>query len=482
MQYLPVHWYEGLFLRPHHFQAADRHLDERLHTSLEFDHPYGYGLRSIGIDTGRLAQNRFSVQVLKARMGDGTVIDLDVGQKQLDEIDLEPAFRRRDSVRIYLAVPRMQLGVPNVGAKRDDPASELVDSRTVARYDVVTLALQDESRGGNVQPIQFKKPHLRLLTDDDELEGYEVLPLAQIERTGTQGGRARIDRAYIPPALSTDAWPGLGDDIVRTAVDLLSNQVKELGGQVANRGVTFDSREPGDLARLLMVDRLFESHAGLNALAKARGVHPFVAYLEMAKIIGRIAIFSDRSLPEIPPYDHDNLGPVFLKLLDMIESRVGALRPYEFEQRDFVGMGMGMQVGIDPKWFDSRWSWFVGVHKGDLTDQECQELLSGKLDWKLGSRRQVESLFTRGAEGLQLTLLQRLPRALPVSREYVYFEVSRGNDAWKDVQIDQSLAMRLNHSTISNPDELKQGARWLIVNWKDRQVALQFALFAVPGE
>ncbi len=39
MQYLPVHWYEGLFLRPHHFQAADRHLAELLHTSLEFDQP-----------------------------------------------------------------------------------------------------------------------------------------------------------------------------------------------------------------------------------------------------------------------------------------------------------------------------------------------------------------------------------------------------------------------------------------------------------
>jgi len=124
----------------------------------------------------------------------------------------------------------------------------------------------------------------------------------------------------------------------------------------------------------------------------------------------------------------------------------------------------------------------VGVHKGELTDQECHELLSSKLDWKLGSRRQVESLFTKGAEGLNLAPLQRLPRALPVSRDWVYFEVSRGNDAWKDVHNDQSLAMRLNLSIISNPNELRQGARWLIVNWKDRQVALQFALFAVAGE
>ena len=33
MRNLPVHWSEGMFLRPHHFQAADRHWRELLATS-----------------------------------------------------------------------------------------------------------------------------------------------------------------------------------------------------------------------------------------------------------------------------------------------------------------------------------------------------------------------------------------------------------------------------------------------------------------
>jgi type VI secretion system protein ImpJ len=481
MQYLPVHWYEGLFLRPHHFQAADRHFAELLHTSLEFDHPYSHGIRSIQIDAGRLSENKFAIQGLRARMPLGSIIDLDVGQKQLAEIDLEAAFQKRASVLVYLALPWVQLGIPNVGAKQPEKTVERADLRTIPPYYQVTLNLQDESRGGNVQPIQFRTLNWCLLTEDEVREGYDVLPLARVERSSSRDGRARIDPEYIPPALTTDAWPGLADDIIRATVDILAKKIKDMGAQIASRGVTFDSREPGDLARLLMLDRLFESQAGLGVIASAP-VHPFVAYLEMARIIGRIAVFSDRVLPEIPRYDHDNLGAIFHKLMDLIKTRVNALRTYEFDQRYFIGTGTGMQVALDPKWFDSGWQWFVGVHRGELTDQECQELLSGKLDWKLGSRRQVESLFTKGAEGLNLAPLQRLPRALPVSRDWVYFEVSRANDAWKDVQADQSLAMRLNHSIISNPDQLRQGARWLIVNWKDRQVALQFALFAVPSE
>jgi type VI secretion system protein ImpJ len=376
----------------------------------------------------------------------------------------------------------MQLGVPNVTLKPSNGNSARLDPGTTPRYNLVTLDLQDESKGGNVQSIQFKRPHWRLLTEDDDRDGYELLPLARVERTSTQSGRARIDRGYIPPALATDAWPGLGDDIVRSTKDLLATKIKDLGGQITNRGVTFDSREPGDLPRLLMLDRLLESDAVLSVLVSARGLHPFVAYLEMAKIVGRITIFSSRNAPDVPAYDHDDLGAVFHKLMNLITTGVNALRTYDFDQRYFSGMDMGMQVQLDTKWFESHWHWFVGVHKGELTDQECEELLTSQLDWKLGSRRHVEALFTKGAEGLNLTRLQRLPRALPVSREWVYFEVSRGNDAWKNVQADQSLAMRLNHSMISNADQLRQEARWLIVNWKDRQVALQFALFAVVDE
>ena len=139
----------------------------------------------------------------------------------------------------------------------------------------------------------------------------------------------------------------------------LATKIKELGGR-SPTGASPSIVVARDLARLLMLDRLFESHAGLNALASAHGVHPFVAYTEMARTVGRLAIFVDRMLPQIPPYDHDDLGTVFHKLMDLIRTRVNSLRTYEFEQRYFVGMGQGMQVTLDPRWFESNWQWFVG--------------------------------------------------------------------------------------------------------------------------
>jgi type VI secretion system protein ImpJ len=144
---------------------------------------------------------------------------------------------------------------------------------------------------------------------------------------------------------------------------------------------------------------------------------------------------------------------------------------------------MGMQVSLDPRWFNSNWQWFIGVKKGDLSEQECRVLLSsGQLDWKLGSSRQVEILFQRRAPGLQLEPLQRTIRALPALSDWLFYEVSRNESpAWQDVQVTQTLAMRLKDSLIVNQDRL-QGEQRLVVNTNGRHATLEFALFAVPTQ
>ena len=87
MQNSPVNWYEGLFLRPHHFQAADRYLADAAQTSEQWDHPYGYGLVAIDFSREALGNNQFEVRQLKARMRDGTLVSLDFGQSP-DRLDL----------------------------------------------------------------------------------------------------------------------------------------------------------------------------------------------------------------------------------------------------------------------------------------------------------------------------------------------------------------------------------------------------------
>jgi len=473
MQNLPVHWSEGLFLQPHHLQAADRHWAEALATSVQFDHPYHYGLRWIEFSHEAIGNGQFQLNACHARLKDGTLVTLEPGQEP-DRVDLKPAFARSPTVRVFLGVPKLKLGRANVAADGSSDNVRYVESRH---------SVPDESAGGNDQEIAFRDLNVRLLLSTDDLAGYEVLPIAQIQRAGERQATPQLDPTYIPPVLSIDAWPPLGRDIVRAVYDILGKKIEVLAQQVVEREVSLVQADSRDVDRLLMLGELNAAYATLGVMAFASGIHPLVAYRELVRVLGQLSIFNKetRRCPEIPRYDHDDLAAIFFWVKEQIQRHLGFVGVAVYEHRYFVGEGNMLRVNIDPRWLQPDWKWYVGVKRGVLDDRQCIAVLSaGFLNWKLGSERQVEDIFRRGLEGLHLTHLTQAPAILP-PREWLYFEVNRGNVYWRDVLDHQTLAMRLQERLIANRESL-QGSSTLIVTIGNRQYPLQFALFAVPSQ
>jgi type VI secretion system protein ImpJ len=486
MKNLPVHWYEGLFLRPHHLQAADRYWAELLHTNSRWNCAYDYGLYAFGYSKEALANHQLEVHELKARMRDGTVIDLELGQHP-DRVDLKTpigemsrltaqlgdAFAQESVIRVYLAVPKLKLGRVNCSSGEADGSTRYAETR---------LMLADENRGGHEQEIQLRELNVKLLLSTQDLTGHELLPIAQIKRASEGEASPELDVEYIPPVLSIHSWPALGGDIVRGLYDVMGRKMEVLSQQIIGRGIGRESQDPGDLDRISMLEKLNEAYATLSILAFAQSIHPLVAYTELCRILGQLSIFTpERVANDIPAYDHEDLARIFKTVKRRIEDILRSVRDYEFEQRYFLGVGLGMQASLEPHWFHSNWEWCIGVRKGDLSVQECRNLLSpGVLDWKLGSSRQVENIFLRRAEGVQLRPLERPIRALPASKDWIYYEVVQNDSpVWRDVVATQTLAMRFRDALILNRDKL-QGEREIVVAALGRQVRLQFALFAIP--
>ena len=471
MHHLPVHWSEGLFLQPHHLQAADRYWTEATQLSERWDHPYSYGVRTLEFSEEAISNYQFQVNVCHARMKDGALISLDPGQEP-DRVDLKEAFASESSVMVYLAVPKLRLGRPNVGTLGEPGKNRYLDS---------TISVSDESLGGNDQEVQLRDLNVRVCLSTQDLEGYELLPIARVQRSGEKEATPQLDTSYIPPVLAIEAWPPLGRDIVRAIYDVIGQKIEILAETVVNRNISLVSQEPGDLNRLMMLSELNAAYATLRVLTFASGVHPLVAYTELARIVGQLAIFGpQRRPPEIPQYDHDDLARIFYWVKRQIELMLDAIGGYEYEQRFFEGEGQGMRVTLENKWLGSDWTWYVGVLRGDLSEKDCLAMLSpGALNWKLGSSGQVEALFKYGQAGLQLNPAAQAPRALPPSRDWIYYEVSKVGAAWNDVQKTQTLAMRLQEKLIHNLDTL-QGQRKLVVAVGGKHAPLEFALFAVP--
>ncbi|MCA9132811.1 MAG: type VI secretion system baseplate subunit TssK [Planctomycetales bacterium] len=470
MRTQPVHWYEGMFLRPQHFQAGDRYWHDSLATAMQWQTHYAYGLRSFRLQRDALGANFFQLNGCQAVLRDGTLIDLEGRDLR---VSLKEVFQKQSEVTVLLAVSKLVLGRPNTG----DP------SVASTRLTVASIPVVDENTGGNENEIEFRQLHVRLLLSTDSSEGYETLPLARIKRSGGEEATPEIDDDYIPPLLAVDAWQELSQGIVRAIYDLLGQKADVLAQRATSRGLSFSSQEPGDLDDLWMLSHINQALATLHSLTFANGLHPYTVYLELCRTVGMLSIFegSRRLDPQLPAYDHDDLATVFLWLKRKIGELIGSSKKLEYEQRFFVGVEQGMQVSLEPKWLHATWKWYVGVHGENVPAEICRELLRpGVLDWKMGSNQQVELLFKHRMPDVKAEdELRSPPRALPTQRGWIYFEVRREGPAWKDVLATQSLAMRFNTNVIANLDRLS-GQRKLEVIYREKRAILEFALFAVP--
>jgi type VI secretion system protein ImpJ len=178
------------------------------------------------------------------------------------------------------------------------------------------------------------------------------------------------------------------------------------------------------------------------------------ADLELAGLVGQLAIF-DRSVgprvPALPHYDHDDLGGCFLPLTQYLHGFLDATIEPGFKSRPFFGAERGMQVHLDPSWLQPNCLMFVGV-KSLLPPEECVQLLTrpGQLDLKIGSSERVDEIFRLGRRGLSFVPAPTPPRVLPPLPGLTYFQISRETqqEEWHHVMKSRTLAVRLKESQI----------------------------------
>lgn len=464
-----VHWHEGMFLRPHHFQAATRYAADVTRLQVQWDNHYSWGLRSIDIDEEALRNSRFVVHRLRGRLRDGSVISIpDDGP--LAPLDLKPALEGRNEISVALAVPDVQLGRPNAGT---------VDEG--ARYRVYTAEkLADENTGQSERALQFRSLNYKLMTGDQDPAGFQVMRLAVVAKSPKAEALPELSEAYIPPILGCDGWRILVERILNPIYDRIGQLVKQRAEQIRSRSITFDSPSPGDRQLLEGLRVLNGAYSYLGITQFAEGRHPLPAYADLARLVGELSIFGkEHEPPSLPRYDHDDLGKCFWTVKRYIDELLnqGSFDLGYIEQ-PFYGSGLRIEGDIKSEWLAPAWQMFVGV-KAPLRAEDCINLLTGKLDMKIGSADRVDEIFRMGQRGLVFRFAQRPPRALPSYQDLTYFQIDRAvqPEEWKKVQDTLRMAVRVNERLFAGNIE---GQRTVSINADGKTIPMTFTLYVVP--
>jgi type VI secretion system protein ImpJ len=473
----PVHWYEGMALWPHMMQQAERFGVRQLQLSHKFNLHYDWGLRAIDLDVAALANYRFAAHTLQARLKDGTTVSAPE-DGAVAALDLRPALQASDAVTVFLGVPKLHLGRSNT-RDPDEPSADGEHAR--ARWVVGAEEIEDENVANNPQSVRVRLLNFRLLVSTEDHSGYEVLPVARVLRPPQPDAPPQLDRTYIPPLLACDAWSVLYADILQAVYHRVGKKIDLRANQVVSRGITFDSRSGQDPLIFNQLHVLNEAYALLGTLAFAEGIHPLPAYVELCRLVGQLAVFGDtHKVPELPHYDHDDLGGCFWRVRQYLDELMGEVGELTYKERPFEGQGLRMQVALEPEWLEPAWEMYVGV-ESPLPAEECVRLLTraGQLDMKIGAAERVDYIFETGLSGLKFTHSSLPPRALPARVGLIFFQVSRESQLqeWQHVQRSRTLAIRLNQNRVVGTI---QGQRTLAIKTTGQPTTMSFTLFLVP--
>jgi len=467
-----VHWHEGMFLRPQHFQAAERNGRETTTLNIDCCVPYAYGIQSIAVAQDSLVNDCFQFGGLRARWKDGTVIAQEHDHVQL--VDLAERFdaagKREETVTVYLALPNFREDKKNVAEQRTGPKGS-------ERYVAFDREVYDEGTGRYPQAIRLRELNYQILFSSEDLSGSEAIPICRLVKSDEQGHYA-IDAGYFPPAMTLKAWPPL-ERICFQIYDLIGNRIKSLTQVVLSQNVNFSSHSQGDLEKLMLLHALNEAYAELSCLLNAEALHPFVAYTALCRIVGRCSVFGpDYSVAKIPNYDHDDLERIFRWALESIRELVQFVKNDLLDQLFFVGAGYGMQVRLKPEWFGADWDWYLAMDFINAGPQEVIALLRDELDWVFGSSDKIQEYFAKKNPGINMSPARHLPSALAGRSNWLFFNIGQEGDAWHRVRETQTLAMQIRREQIVNQSEM-QGQKRIMLKLKGKTYTCEFAVFAI---
>jgi type VI secretion system protein ImpJ len=430
-----IHWQEGLFLQPHHFQRMQRSLEDEISSERRLAWPYPYGVIEARLSRDELENKRVRFDKLRAIMPSGLEVNYPTAA-ELPSLDIAQAFSKgAGSFTVSLGVPLWQESRANTV-----PVTHDADTRVKLLYRIGEIECHDENTGENPKPLQVRKINSRLMFEHEDASDMEVLPLLKIVRaTGEDVGLPKEDPEFVPPCMLLSGSPVLRE-MVRDLVSQVEASRKELVVQVTRGGFSIDTMRGVQFEQVMRLRTLNRYSARLPSIIAAPIAAPFSVYLELRELLAELAaMHPDRDEFESAPYRHDNQFLCFRELANKIRSFLrGAVAP-SFLKLAFKDVGGVLTANFSPEHFTQPNAYFLGI-KTKLDPTAVARYVEDGDRFKL----MPQSLATRAIRGIELKEERHAPLELPAAADLHYFRLERANSArmWQQIQTEKTAAIR----------------------------------------
>lgn len=427
-QLQPVLWTKGLILSPQHLQTQDRFFEDSLGFQLAALSPWLWGFQRLTIDADALAKGELIVAEASGALPDGAVFDVPESDGRIPPRSAEPAWEAdRQSLTVYLALPEARSDGRNVAMLGEEAGTRFV-------ADVVRR--RDENTGLAEKELQVARKNLRLLFENEPLEGHSVLPIVRLVRG--ESGELREDPSFIPPVLSTAASRRL-QSLAERLVEVLAARAATLAAMRRQRSGNLAHFSVSDVANFWLLYTVNSFLPVVRHIAERRVGHPSELFETMLGLAGSLTTFSTSlDARDLPVYNHADPAPGFLRLEAILRELLEKAVPENCLALTLRVVDQSTHaVALD----DDRLLRPLGAYlsvRSDLTAADIARAAPQLL--KVSSADRVTGLIRQALPGARLTHVTNPPSAVPIRQDAQYFEIARSGPEWEAIVRARNLA------------------------------------------
>jgi type VI secretion system protein ImpJ len=424
-----VVWSKGTFLTPQHLQLQDRFVDDYLQFQLEAVSYRFWGFARVQVDEAKLREGFFALSEGSGVTPDGLQFDFPLSDGAPASRNMTQFFSNesRRTVAVYLAVPERRDGGVNVSSQ--------LDAKT--RFHSETRMVRDENSGSLEKPVQFARKNLKLLVEGENLEGYTVMQVADVEKKtdGTYG----LARSFVPPMLDIHG-SSLLEGMVRGLVEILSARSSILAGTRRQKNQALADFTASDVANFWLLYTINVNLPTFRHLFHRARVHPEQLFTAMLTMAGALTTFSKTiQLNDLPEYKHDDLGKCFLDL----EQKLRILLETVVET-NFIALPLKLvrpsmyAAAIDDDKYLRNTRLYLAV-SAEMKDADLITKVPQLM--KVASANQVEEVVRQAMPGLKMVHVMSPPSEIRVNLKYKYFSLDVSGPVYEGIQRARNLGV-----------------------------------------
>ena len=428
-QHNRVVWSEGLFLRPQHFQQAERYLERLTGQRLDAVFPYAAGFTKLQVDHELLKIGKIAVVAAEGVFPDGTPFNIPF------EADTPEPFAVPDDVKeqvVFLTLPIRRAGMAEVAFERSGDAS-------LVRY----IAADHETRDAVLEmdssaQLKIGRLNVRMqLKNADASAAYSELGMVRVVEKRADG-RVVLDDGYVPACLDCRVSPKL-QDYVKEIHGLLRHRIQALADRVSSPG----AKGVADVSDFLLLQLCNRFEPLLAHFVTRSTLHPELFYRHCLELAGEISTYArrDRTVTSFPPYRHDDLQRTFAPVVEEIRRGLTAVIEQNAVAVPISDRGRGVFAATVPDVELLRNAVFVLAVGANVPPDSLR--LHFPTQVKLGPPEKIRDLVVSHLPGIRATPLPVAPRQIPYHAGYTYFELDRKSELWKALEVSRVIAMHV---------------------------------------